>query len=128
MRLLAVPIITVLIHPAQFHLKRGLSPSISKLVVMGRLLARTGLDFVAHGHLITQACDYHLINISDRISEEPDIKAFLSEKSKPILALRNTVVGVALSRFDNRFARYPWDSPIGDLVCDALAEEGTKYG
>lgn len=94
----------------------------------GRVLGKLRLAFDKEGRVILPAVDYHLINISDRIYEEADIKAYLLERSGPIQAMRQNVLGVALAEFDKSFARYPWDSPIGDLICDALAEEGTAYG
>ena len=49
-------------------------------------------------------------------------------KAKPFVALNSTIVGTAAANFDNRFKMYPTDSPIGDLICDALFDAGINYG
>ena len=94
----------------------------------GRALGKLRLEFDNKGRLIFPGTRSYLISIDSRTPEAPEIKAYLAEKGKPIASLRNQVAGVALADFDNRFASYPWDSPIGDLICDALAEAGTTYG
>ncbi len=66
--------------------------------------------------------------MDDKIFEDNDLKAYVDEKVKPLLPLRHTIAGTAGSAFDNNFRTVPWDTPLGDLVCDALAESGAKYG
>lgn len=94
----------------------------------GRALGKLQLQFDGKGRLVFPGTRSYLIGIDGRIPEVPEIKAYLKEKGKPIAALRNQVAGVAAGDFDNRFAQYPWDSAIGNLVCDALAEASTTYG
>jgi len=106
----------------------GSSTVIVQTGCYSRALGELKLAFDCRGLLILPELDYHLIEITDRIPEEPEMKAYIAEKGRPLLALKNQVAGIALGDFDNRFSLYPWDSPIGDLVCDALAEAGSKYG
>lgn len=94
----------------------------------GRTLGKFDLAFDDKGQLDTNAMHYRLINITSRIPDEPDVKDYLVEKSQPFLAMRNTVLSQAEGDFDNSFKKYPWDSSIGNLVTDALVEQGSKYG
>src|SRR5262249_55438200 len=94
----------------------------------GRTLGDLDLAFNKKGELVEPDTHYHLINISDRIQEDPALAAYIKEKAAPLLALRQEIVGFSESEFDIRFNNTPWDSPIGDLICDALIEEGASYG
>jgi 5'-nucleotidase len=108
-------------------------PDGSKTIIVqtgcyGRALGDLVLAFNRKGELIEPDTHDHLINISERIQEDPAVAAYVNEKVAPLLALRHEIVGFAESEFDNRFNYTPWDSPIGDLICDALIEEGGSYG
>lgn len=92
----------------------------------GRDLGKLVLCFDPEGRI--KDSKYGLIRIKPAIPEEEDIKAYLSEQVKPLAPLRNKVAGIAEGDFEKRFWRYPWDSPLGDLICDALADAGTDYG
>jgi len=94
----------------------------------GRTLGDLDLAFDARGQVDLKNTKYHLINIDDRIPQDQDITAYLAEKSKPFAHLRNTVAGVAHGDFDNSFRRFPCDSPLGNLIADALADGGKQYG
>jgi 5'-nucleotidase len=94
----------------------------------GRTLGKLKLAFDQQGHVIPEDVEEHLINIGDRIYQDSDITTYLAEKEGPVRELRSKSVGVALGDFENRFSLYPWDSPLGDLICDALADAGTAYG
>ncbi len=94
----------------------------------GRALGKLKLAFDAQGHLIPAELDYHLINIADHIYEDKEMSTFIAERAGPVLALRRKKVAFATNDFDNRFHQYSWDSPLGDLICDALVDAGTKYG
>lgn len=94
----------------------------------GRALGRLELTFDKDGNLIMPESKYHLIDITDRIFEDADLKAYVTEKGKPFAALSKEILATAEANFDNRFKMYPTDSPIGDLVCDALFDAGIKYG
>jgi 2',3'-cyclic-nucleotide 2'-phosphodiesterase (5'-nucleotidase family) len=94
----------------------------------GRALGRLDVAFDSKGQLDVPATKYKLINIREQMPEHPEVKAYLNEKVKPFLSLRNTVAGISTGEFDNQFRLYPWDSPIGNLITDALAEGGSKYG
>jgi 5'-nucleotidase / UDP-sugar diphosphatase len=94
----------------------------------GRTLGELDLAFDKKGQLEEAATQYRLINITDRIKEDPEVFAYLREKTAPLLALRREIVGLSEEEFDNRFSNMPWDSAIGDLICDAIAEQGASYG
>ena len=94
----------------------------------GRALGKLDLDFDQHGKVKVASTDYRLINITDRIHDDKDVQKYLAEKEKPFAKMRTTVDGVAITDFDNSFKRFPGDSPIGDLIADALAEGGSQYG
>lgn len=93
-----------------------------------RALGRLELSFDAAGKIIAPKTTYHLINLTERIFEDPEVKSFVTEMSKPFAYLRSTIVGGATATFDNKFKTYPFDSPIGDLVCDALLYVGSQHG
>lgn len=94
----------------------------------GRALGRLNLVFDRSGRVVLSKTQYHLINITDRIFDDPDVKAYITEKGKPFANLSCEIAGFAEAHFDNRFRNYPCDSPIGDLVCDAIASAGKQYG
>jgi 5'-nucleotidase len=106
----------------------GSSTTIVQTGCFSRALGKLEVDFDSEGRVITPKTDYHLINMTERVAEEPDLKAYVDEKVKPLLPLRHTIVGQAEGLFDNAMRTLPWDSPIGDLITDALAEEGKTYG
>lgn len=94
----------------------------------GRALGRLDLAFNKKGELVVPQSKYRLINITDKIFQDADLQAYLNEKGKPFAALATTFIANATGNFDNKFRNYPWDSPIGDLICDALADAGSEYG
>lgn len=94
----------------------------------GRALGRLDLAFDSKGELLLPQSKYRLINITDKIFQDPETQAYVSEMGKPFAALQSTFIGNALGNFDNKFKNYPTDSPIGDLICDALANIGAEYG
>ncbi len=94
----------------------------------GKTLGKLKLAFDRAGHLIPEQVNYRLISIGPRIFQDKDIVSYLSERAGPIRELREKTAGVAGADFDNRFAQYPWDSPLGDLVTDAIADAGASYG
>lgn len=94
----------------------------------GRALGRLDLAFDADGKLLLPESKYHLIDITDRIFEEPDLKAYVTEKAAPFAELTRTFLASAEANFDGKFKMYPTDSPIGDLICDALFDAGIENG
>ena len=94
----------------------------------GRALGRMDLVFDKEGKLIVSESKYRLTNITDKVFEDPEVKAFVTEKAKPFEYLTKTILATAEMNFDNRFKAYPWDSPIGDLVCDALFDAAIEHG
>jgi 5'-nucleotidase len=94
----------------------------------GRALGKLDLAFDAKGNLDVPDTHYRLININSSIPSEPSLAEYLKEKSQPFAALRNQVDGIADGDFDNYFRNYPGDSPLGDLVTDALADGAKDQG
>lgn len=94
----------------------------------GRNLGKLDIAFDTMGHLVGKETDYRLISITDSIPEETDLKQYISQKALPLLHLKQEIAGFAQREFDNRFYNLPWDSAIGDLICDALQEAGEQYG
>jgi 5'-nucleotidase/UDP-sugar diphosphatase len=94
----------------------------------GRALGKLDLAFDAKGNLELPNTQYRLIDINEKTPSEPDITAYLKEKAIPFAELRNTIDGIADGDFDNSFRHYPGDSPLGDLITDALAEAGKDKG
>lgn len=94
----------------------------------GRTLGRLDVTFDKDGRMDAADTKYRLINITDKIPEDPQMKAYIDNKVEPLLPLRRTIVSQAEDAFDNRWTSYPWDSALGDLVTDALCEAGKSYG
>lgn len=94
----------------------------------GRVLGNLKVVFSPSGVVRTDKVRYSLIPVRDRIPEDNAIKAYVDEKVKPLLPLRTDIAGYADGPFDNRFATMPFDSPIGNMICDALAYSGKEYG
>lgn len=94
----------------------------------GRVLGNLRVTFSAEGVVQPDKVRYGLIPITDRIVEDKDIKAYIDEKVMPLLPLRTDIAAHAKGNFDNRFANMPFDSAIGNLICDALAYSGKEYG
>lgn len=93
-----------------------------------RALGRLDLTFDQDGNVIKPKTNYRLINITPKVFEDPDVKTYVDEMGKPFAYLRSTIVGTALGNFENKFKSYPFDSPIGDLICDALVDGGANAG
>jgi 5'-nucleotidase/UDP-sugar diphosphatase len=94
----------------------------------GRALGKLHLAFDKEGKLLFPETTYHLINITDKIYEDADLKKYVEEKGEPLLALKKDVLGSAETDFDNKWLTMPWDSPLGDLVTDAIYDSGKSYG
>jgi 5'-nucleotidase / UDP-sugar diphosphatase len=94
----------------------------------GRALGRLDLVFDADGRLLVDESKYRLIDMTDRVFEDPDLKAYVTEKAEPFLVLKKTILASAEANFDHRFKMYPTDSAIGDLICDALFDAGIENG
>lgn len=94
----------------------------------GRAIGKLDLAFDDQGKLDMPDTHYHLINITNRIHQDRQIARYLDEKSQPFQAIRKEIVATATRDFDNGFFRYPCDSPLGDLITDALAAGTQQYG
>jgi 2',3'-cyclic-nucleotide 2'-phosphodiesterase (5'-nucleotidase family) len=86
------------------------------------------LAFDKEGRLIFPNTTYRLINITGRLPQAPDLKAYIDSKVQPLLALRSEVLGQAQTNFEKDWLTTPWDSALGDLISDAIYESGKKYG
>lgn len=106
----------------------GSSTTIVQTGCYGRALGKLEVAFDDRGFVVPAETKYHLINITDKIFQDADLKAYVDEKVKPLLPLRRTIVGLAEGDFDNYFRAIPWDSPLGDVVADSLFEIGKSYG
>ncbi len=94
----------------------------------GRNLGKLQLAFDEHGNVISPKTNYQLIPVTDKVKEEPEMKAYLQKQGGPVRELQQKVVGYAEGNFPHTWSRYLGDSPLGDLICDAIYEEGTKFG
>ncbi len=94
----------------------------------GRALGRLDLVFDKEGKLVFPDSKYKLININDKVPEDKELKAYVTEKAKPFIALTKTVIAKSKANFEQRFKAFPYDSPIGDLVTDALFEASIDNG
>ncbi|MBX9722257.1 MAG: bifunctional metallophosphatase/5'-nucleotidase, partial [Candidatus Obscuribacterales bacterium] len=94
----------------------------------GRTLGELDLVFDKSGKLIMPETKYKLIDLTEKVSEEPDVKAYVVEKAKPFAALQSTILSEASANFDNRFKRFEFDSGIGDILTDAIAEATKDQG
>jgi 5'-nucleotidase / UDP-sugar diphosphatase len=119
---------TRLEEPIWVHHQNGSDTAIVQTGSYGRALGKFDLAFDQQGRLIKPDCHYELIAITDKIKQDQAALSYVEEKVSPLLALRHQIDGVADGAFDNSFKAVPWDSAIGDLVCDALAEAGAHYG
>ncbi len=94
----------------------------------GRALGEIDLKFDQQGHLLKSDTKYHLINITANLLSDPQLEQYLNRQEEPLLAMQKEVDGYSDGTFENHFASMKYDSAIGDLICDALAESGTAYG
>ncbi len=117
---------TRIVKPLLIKHSDGSSCLIVQAGCYGRALGDLKLTFDPTGNLIVPWCHHQLINIRGNIPEDIKIKNYLQSVRAPIKSLQEEIAGVALKHFDSHYL--PYDSSLGDLVCDALAEEGSKYG
>lgn len=108
-------------------------PDGSKAIVVqtgsyGRALGKLDLTFDKDGHLDMADTKYHLINITPKIFEDPELRTYITQMGKPFEADTKTVLAIAEANFDNRFKMLPFDSGIGDLVTDALFDASIDQG
>jgi 5'-nucleotidase / UDP-sugar diphosphatase len=106
----------------------GTTTTIVQTGCYGRAFGKLDLVFDEKGRIVPASTDYRLINITEKIVSDPDLQAYVDEKVQPLLGLRHEVVGEATAAFDNSFRNFPCDSALGDIITDALVEEGKKYG
>lgn len=119
---------TRLEEPLLFTHAGGNATIIVQTGCYGRALGKLDLAFDKEGRLMFPNTHYKLINITGKVPEDADLKTYIQDKEKPLLALRGNTLATAVEDFDNKWLRTPCDSAIGDLISDALYEEGKKYG
>lgn len=94
----------------------------------GRALGEIKAAFDASGRILSDKSTYRLIDITGNLPEDPEVKQYLANKAAPFAEQYKAIVGQALGSFSNRFYLYAGDSPLGNLVCDALAHAGAHWG
>lgn len=94
----------------------------------GRALGQLDLCFDSLGRVDLTQTHYHLIDITSDLSSDAKMTSYLNEKAKPFIEREHEELAVATARFDNVWQGHFSDSPLGDLVADALADGGAKYG
>mgnify|MGYP001192176555 CR=1 FL=1 len=117
---------TVLKRPIIVKHDRGRSTTIVQTGSYGHYVGKLELSFDSEGKVKVSDCSYGLHPVDSKVSEEKDIKDFIAERIKPLLHLRQEIVGFAGENFGSKIRRS--DSSIGNLVCDALYELGRDYG
>ncbi|MGD9679907.1 MAG: bifunctional UDP-sugar hydrolase/5'-nucleotidase [Candidatus Obscuribacterales bacterium] len=104
----------------------GTTTTVVQTGCYGRAVGKTELVFDSKGVVDTRASRYRLQDVTAKIAEVPEIKAYVDDKMKPLLSLREEIVGFASDGFGRKVT--PTDSSMGDLICDALLESGARYG
>lgn len=119
---------TRLSKPILYKHADGSTTLITQTGCYGRALGKLNLTFDSVGFLVLDKSNSNLIDISGRLPEDQSIKAYLKEKAEPINALNKDIVATAIGDFNNHFRKLPGDSPLGNLICEALVEAGKDYG
>jgi 5'-nucleotidase len=94
----------------------------------GRALGKFDLAFDKDGKIMLAETKYKLNDIDSSISEEPEIQAYIASKVAPVLKMRHDILSHARGSFEKDWLTTPWDSPLGDLITDALYEDAKKQG
>lgn len=87
-----------------------------------RALGNTYLSFDQLGHVSKTKTQYKLIPITEALPSNKQLDKYLTDKEKPLLSLRTKIVGFSDGDFWNHFSHMPYDSAIGNLICDAMIE------
>lgn len=94
----------------------------------GRALGKLDLSFTADGKVDLANLHYKLYDINESIPQNKTVERYLQKKAKPFAALSRQVLGTAQGDFDKNWQNYYGDSPLGNLVTDAICEGAAKYG
>ncbi|MDR3613877.1 MAG: bifunctional UDP-sugar hydrolase/5'-nucleotidase [Candidatus Obscuribacterales bacterium] len=94
----------------------------------GRALGKLDLAFDKDGKIMLPETKYKLNDIDSSIAEDPQIQAYIDSKVAPVLKMRRDVLSHARASFEKDWLTTPWDSPLGDLITDALYEDAKKQG
>jgi 5'-nucleotidase / UDP-sugar diphosphatase len=94
----------------------------------GRALGKLDLAFDKDGKIMLPETKYKLNDIDSSIAEDPQIQAYIDSKVAPVLTMRRDVLSHARASFEKDWLSTPWDSPLGDLITDALYEDAKKEG
>lgn len=93
-----------------------------------RCVGKFQVAFDAQGRVDVPSCQYQLLDVTDKIPQDPQITAYLEEKGKPLAARLEPLGSEAATHFEDKFGDLYWDSPLGDLVTDAYADFAAQYG
>jgi 2',3'-cyclic-nucleotide 2'-phosphodiesterase (5'-nucleotidase family) len=94
----------------------------------GRALGKLNLHFDGAGRVDTSKIGYKLFEITKQLPSDKNIEKALEKKAQPFKALEKEVLATATDKFDNVWLSHMGDSALGNLITDALADGGAKYG
>lgn len=94
----------------------------------GRAVGELNLVFNTNGTVDSSQLQYQLLDITKALPVDQAMEKYLHRKASPFEALQTEILAEAVQRFDNNWQSFLGDSPLGNLVTDALADAGSKYG
>lgn len=94
----------------------------------GRALGKLDLCFDSQGRVDIPKINYKLFDITKDLPADQNMEKLLDEKAQPFKALASEILAVAAHRFDNNWQAHMGDSALGNLITDAFADGGAKYG
>ena len=94
----------------------------------GRALGKLDLAFDKDGKIMLPETKYKLNDIDSSIPEDPKIQEYIASKVAPVLRMRHDILSHTRASFEKDWLTTPWDSPLGDLITDALYEDAKKQG
>jgi 5'-nucleotidase / UDP-sugar diphosphatase len=94
----------------------------------GRAVGQLDLAFNSGGQVDVDQIQYELIDITEDMPVDQEMSKHLQQKSKPFRNLQNEFLSEAVQRLDNDWPSFPGDSPLGNLVTDAMADSGSRFG
>lgn len=106
----------------------GSSTIIVQTGCYGRDLGELKVCFDASGKIIQKETAEQLIDVNESVASDADLTDYIAEESKPLREQERKVIATAEKAFPTDFEKQYCDSAIGDLICDALYEEGKRYG
>ncbi len=92
----------------------------------GRAVGELKLAFDARGRLQLNDSRYHLVDITDKITEDSDLTGYVAKMAESLSPNRHATISTATKAFGDKNGQA--DSAIGDLICDSLVDLGKKDG